>query len=83
MPSERPRQAGRNRKYATRLIRSQLSAAINPRVPIIAMTANATQSSQQDCLDAGMNDHISKPLKPHMLATVLEQWLPQTPVCLS
>ncbi|MEI6654647.1 MAG: ATP-binding protein [Verrucomicrobiota bacterium] len=64
---------------ATRLIRGPLSAAINPQVPIIAMTANTLQGDRQDCLDAGMNDFVSKPLTRQMLATVLEQWLPQAP----
>jgi len=65
---------------ATRLIRGALSTLINQRVPIIAMTANAAQSDRQDCLNAGMNDYLSKPLNPQMLATMLVQWLPQAPV---
>ena len=68
---------------ATRLIRGAFSAVLNPRVPIIAMTANAMQSDRQECLDAGMNDYLSKPLNQRMLATMLEQWLPQAPVNLS
>ncbi len=65
---------------ATRLIRSPLSAVINQQVPIIAMTANAAGSDRQDCLEAGMNDYLSKPLNPEMLAAMLVQWLPQAPV---
>ena len=41
---------------------------------IIAMTANAMQGDKEDCLNAGMNDYISKPFKPHEIATLLEKW---------
>ncbi|MCX6878488.1 MAG: response regulator [Verrucomicrobia bacterium] len=61
---------------ATRLIRSPHSTARNPHLPIIAMTANAMLNDQQKCLDAGMNDYISKPVTPHSLASAMEKWLP-------
>ena len=44
------------------------------------MTANATRSAEQECLEAGMNDFLAKPLSRHKLAAMLEQWLPQTAV---
>ncbi len=65
---------------ATRLIRGPLSAVTNRQVPIIAMTANAMQNDRRHCMDAGMNDFLAKPLNPHMLATMLQQWLPCDPV---
>ena len=65
---------------ATHLIRGPRSAVLNPRVPIVAMTANATRSAEQECLEAGMNDFLAKPLNRHKLAAMLEQWLPQTAV---
>ena len=41
------------------------------RLPIIAMTAHATMEERQRCLDAGMNDHVSKPIDPeNLFATV-------------
>ncbi len=44
-------------------------------VPIIAMTANAMVSDRQRCLDAGMNDHVAKPIDPSEMYTVLAQWI--------
>ena len=61
---------------ATRHIRNPNSAARNHRVPIIAMTANAMPGDRQKCLDAQMNDYVSKPVSPQALAAVLQQWLP-------
>ena len=57
---------------ATRVIRS------NPRfrtLPIIAMTANAMASDRISCLEAGMNDHIAKPIDPDQLFGVLLRWI--------
>jgi PAS domain S-box-containing protein len=53
---------------ATRRIRT------NPRcaaLPIIAMTANASNADRQACLDAGMNDHVGKPIDVERLVSVL------------
>ncbi len=44
-------------------------------IPIIAMTANAIKGDKERCLEAGMNDYISKPVKIAALATTLEAWL--------
>ena len=63
---------------ATRQIRDMKSAIRNHRVPIVAMTAHALQGDREWCLQAGMNDYLSKPLSPQVLAQVLERWLPQT-----
>jgi PAS domain S-box-containing protein len=61
---------------ATRAIRNPKTAVQNHYVPIIAMTANAMQGDRQKCLDAGMNDYVSKPIDPRALADVLDTWLP-------
>jgi signal transduction histidine kinase/CheY-like chemotaxis protein/streptogramin lyase len=54
----------------TRYIRSN-----HDRQPIIiAMTANAMESDRDDCLEAGMNDYLSKPIRPEDLMTMLEKW---------
>lgn len=43
--------------------------------PIIAMTASATTQDRDQCLAAGMDDYISKPVNPHALETVLSHWV--------
>jgi len=44
-------------------------------LPIIAMTANAMASDREACLEAGMNDHIAKPIDPDQLFGVLLRWI--------
>jgi len=60
---------------ATRRIRDERSAVLDRELPIIAMTAHAMQGDQERCLEAGMNDYVSKPVVPQTLARVLERWL--------
>ncbi|MBU8869529.1 MAG: response regulator [Gemmatimonadales bacterium] len=61
---------------ATGRIRDPQSQVRNHDIPIIAMTANAMQGDREECLEAGMNDYISKPVSPKKFAKVLDQWLP-------
>jgi CheY-like chemotaxis protein len=67
---------------ATKKIR-ELSRKDAKAIPIIAMTANAYDTDIQNCLDAGMNSHLSKPVDPakiySTLASYLETKSPDTP----
>ena len=60
---------------ATRRIRDPKSKVRNRDVPIIAMTANAFRGDRDRCLDAGMNDYLSKPVEPSKLLATLCKWL--------
>lgn len=46
-----------------------------PRVPIIALTANALKSDRKRCLDSGMDAYLTKPVNPDELLSVLSRWL--------
>lgn len=46
---------------------------------IIALTANAQESDKQQCLDAGMDDHLAKPINMQTLRAMLEKWLDLSP----
>jgi two-component system sensor histidine kinase/response regulator len=56
---------------ATRAIRSD---ARFRNLPIIAMTANAMAADREKCMNAGMNDHIGKPIDPDQLFSVPLRW---------
>jgi two-component system sensor histidine kinase/response regulator len=45
-------------------------------LPIIAMTSNAMAGDREKCLEAGMNDHLAKPIDPDKLFEALLRWIP-------
>jgi signal transduction histidine kinase/CheY-like chemotaxis protein len=63
---------------ATRAIRAQERIRTVPPVPIIALTASAFESDRERCLDAGMNDHVSKPFRRAELREAIDRWTATT-----
>ncbi len=56
-------------------IRAENSPAVNPRMPLIALTAHAMAQDRQRSLDAGMDEHLSKPIDSATLKAVLKQFV--------
>jgi len=59
---------------ATRTLRKDVQYK---NLPIIAMTANAMAGDREKCLEAGMNDHVSKPINTKELFGALIKWIPE------
>jgi CheY-like chemotaxis protein len=57
---------------ATRLIRAEFDAVA---LPIVAMTAHVMSEERADCIAAGMNDHLAKPVDPTELKAMLVKWI--------
>ncbi|MGL6225046.1 MAG: response regulator [Thermoguttaceae bacterium] len=60
---------------ATRLIRDWEQHQGQRRIPIIALTANATKEDQQRCFESGMDAYCSKPIDPVRLLKEIKKWL--------
>ncbi len=57
---------------ATRIIRGTRAGEY---IPIVALTANAMEGDRERCIEAGMNDYLSKPLRTDALQSALERWV--------
>lgn len=60
---------------ATAVIRSGSVQGVNPNIPVVALTAHAMVGEDKKCLDAGMNDYLTKPLDRAKLIEVLGKYL--------
>jgi CheY-like chemotaxis protein len=64
---------------ASRRIRAiELERGTGEHIPIVALTANVMREDQQRCIEAGMDGHIGKPVKPNQLRDCLATYLPNT-----
>jgi len=62
---------------ATRLLRQRERLAGLPRIPVVALTANAMDGEREKCIEAGMDDHLAKPFMLEDMAQILARWLSQ------
>jgi len=60
----------RNLKLETRNSEGQISS-----IPIVAMTAHAMKGDREKCLEAGMDDYITKPIKRDLVFEILDKWV--------
>ena len=61
---------------ATSIIRNPASAVRNHAIPVIALTANAMPEDRKNCLAAGMDDYLAKPIEVAKVLAMLEKWAP-------
>lgn len=58
-------------------VRIREAEGASRRTPVIALTACTGQGEREQCLEAGMDDFLSKPIRPRVLKDMLGRWLPQ------
>ena len=60
---------------ATRCIRDKDSHVLDHSIPVIAMTAHAMVGDRETCIEAGMNDYVTKPVRPKELFEAIGKWI--------
>ena len=60
---------------ATKAIRKRETIQLHNHIPIIAMTANAIQGDREMCLEAGMDDYMTKPIKRELVFDMIKKWV--------
>ena len=63
---------------AAACIRDPQSGVSNPKVPIVALTAHAMKGDREQCIAAGMDDYVVKPVHHTTLHATLRKWLPES-----
>ena len=58
----------------TEMIRSPENSTLQPDIPVIALTADSSTGIEERCLAAGMNDYLTKPVKPEFLRSVINKY---------
>lgn len=61
---------------ATRRMKSE--GALNAPTPVVALTANALEGDREKCLEAGMDDYVTKPIRTRVLSHMLDKWVGKT-----
>jgi CheY-like chemotaxis protein/HPt (histidine-containing phosphotransfer) domain-containing protein len=64
---------------AAQSIRDPKSRVLNPNIPIIALTARALSGDRDRCLQAGMNDYLTKPIRAAEVSSALKRWIVPQP----
>lgn len=60
---------------ATEAIRNTASNVRDHSIPVVAMTAHVMKGDKEKCIDAGMNDYLSKPISRKAMADVMSKWI--------